>query len=176
MKKIFLSISVLGLFVSIRISVNGQLASNRLHSFEKYGLSKNRNSGNFSRVAERVSPAVVRNFIKSYKDVSDERWIGIKEGFVAMFFYNNMDYQVFYNKKGGWLSTIRSYNEDQMPQDIRHIVKSNYYDYNINRVHEIEMPFNAIIYAIQLLGKTEIINLKVSDGEMVELQKFKRSK
>ena len=100
----------------------------------------------------------------------------MKEGFVAMFNYNDMDYQVAYTKKGNLLRTIRSYNEDNMPTDVRHIVKSTYYDYEITRVHEIEIPLNPITYVVQLLGKKELINLKIYDGEIEVLQKFNKSK
>ena len=100
-----------------------------------------------------MNPPVIRSFLKIYKDVSGEKWIEVKEGFVAMFNYNGMDYQVAYTKKGNLLRTIRSYNEDKMPADLRHLVKSTYYDYAITRVHEIEIPLNPITYVVQLLGK-----------------------
>ena len=124
----------------------------------------------------RVNPPVIRSFLKTYKDVSDEKWIEVKDGFVAMFNYNGMDYQVAYTKKGNLLRTIRSYNEDKMPTDLRHIVKSNYYDYEITRVHEIEIPLYPIIYVVQLVGKKELMNLGIYDGEIEVLQKFNKSK
>src|ERR1700750_1154627 len=102
MKKIFLSFSVVGLLVSISISVIGQIASNSLRP-ERYTVSKNDNPENLLHVTGRVNPVVVRNFIKTFKDVSGERWIETKNEFVAMFNYNDMDHQVFYSKKGNWL-------------------------------------------------------------------------
>ena len=104
----------------------------------------------------RVNPPVIRNFLKTYKDVSGEKWIEVKEGFVAMFNYNGMDYQVAYTKKGNLLRTIRSYSEDKMPPDLRHIVKSTYYDYEITRVHEIEIP---LIMSLMSFSSQEKKNL-----------------
>ncbi|HEV8507303.1 MAG TPA: hypothetical protein VGQ53_17955 [Chitinophagaceae bacterium] len=178
MKKIlFNSIPGICLLISTTTTLNGQIASN--HFFKPAGrfTALNRpEPGNSPVVVGRVNPTVIRSFLKTYKDVSGEKWIEVRQGFVAMFNYNSIDYQVAYDKKGNLLHTIRSYNEDKMSQDLRHIVKSNYYDYDINRVHEIETPLNSITYFIQLVGKKELINLGVSDGEMEELGKFNRSK
>ena len=176
MKKVILaSLSAICLVIATAIAVNGQLASNNVKSPGRFIISNKTESEN-SPHAGRVNPPVIRNFLKTYKDVSGEKWIEVKEGFVAMFNYNDMDYQVAYTKKGTWLRTIRSYNEENMPTDVRHIVKSTYYDYEITRVHEIEIPLNPITYVVQLLGKKELINLKIYDGEIEVLQKFNKSK
>ena len=114
--------------------------------------------------------------MRSYKDVSGEKWFEMKSGFVAMFSLDDIDYQVAYNKKGNWIRTIRSYGEVKLSQDLRHTIKSIYYDYDINRVQEIEKPVDPIAYIIQLVGKTELINLRICDGEMTVLQKFNKSK
>jgi hypothetical protein len=62
-----------------------------------------------------------------------------------------------------------------MPKDLRHIVKSTYYDYAINLVQEIERPNESTVYLIQLTDKTALINLKVCDEEVEEVQRFKKS-
>ena len=175
MKKFLLSsVSGICLLMSTARSVNGQLASNHVKPSGRFIVLNRSEPENL--VAGRVSPSVIRSFLKTYKDVSDEKWIEVREGFVAMFNYNEMDYQVAYDKKGNLLRTIRSFNEGKMPLDIRHIVKSSYYDYEINRVHEVETPLKPVAYMIQLVGKKELINLCICDGEMKELQKFNRSK
>jgi len=175
MKKILFS-SVAGICLLISTtSVNGQLASNRTKPLGRF-IVLNRSDPENSAAAGRVNPPVIRSFLKTYKDVSDERWIEVREGFVALFNYDGTDYQVAYDKKGNLLRTIRSFNEEKMPQDLRHIVKSNYYDYEINRVHEIESPLDPVTYMVQLVGKKELINLRICDGEMEALQKFNKSK
>ena len=93
-----------------------------------------------------------------------------------MFNYNDMDYQVAYTKKGNLLRTIRSYNEDKMQPDLRQIVKITYYDYEITRVHEIEIPLSLVTYVVQLAGKKEIIDLRIYDGEIEVMRQFNKSK
>jgi len=177
MKKILLcSICGIWLLVSTAVAVNGQLASNHARSSERFVISNKTEPGNSPGLVGRVDPPVIRSFLKSYKDVSDAKWIEVKEGFVAMFNRDGVDYQVAYTKKGNLIRTIRSYSEDNMSQDLRHIVKSTYYDYGINRVHEIETPLKPVTYIVQLVGKKELINLKIENGEMEEVQRFKQSK
>ena len=177
MKKILLtSISGMVLLVSTVATANGQLASNHVRPSGRFIISNKPEAENSFGFAGRVNPLVIRNFLKTYKDVSDEKWIEVKEGFVAMFNLNDMDYQVAYTKKGDLIRTIRSYNEDKMAPDVRHVVKSTYYDFEINRVHEIETPHDPITYVVQLVGKKELINLQIYDGEMELLQRFNKSK
>jgi len=175
MKKAFLIISGVWLLVSTVIVVNGQLASNNVKQSGRF-IILNKAESEHVTYAGRVDPPVVRNFLRTYKNVSDEKWIEVKEGFVAMFNYNDIDYQVAYTKKGNLVRTIRSYSEDKMSPELRHIVKSTYYDYEISRVHEVELPLTAITYVVQLVGKKELINLGVYDGETEVLQRFNKSK
>ena len=177
MKKNFLT-AFTGIFLLLVtcIGANGQLVSDNMQpsgDFDPFGKVVSKNAP-IDR--NNVNSRVVKNFIRSYKDVSGEKWFEMKSGFVAMFSLDDIDYQVAYNKKGNWIRTIRSYGEVKLPQDLRHTIKSTYYEYDINRVQEIEKPVDPIAYIIQLVGKTELINLRICDGEMTVLQKFNKSK
>jgi hypothetical protein len=63
-----------------------------------------------------------------------------------------------------------------MQQEIIQIVKITYYDYEITRVHEIEIPLSLVTYVVQLAGKREIIDLRIYDGEIEVMRKFIKSK
>ena len=175
MKKIFLSLSAIGLLILIGNTADGQLASNKMYPSGKFTIFKKVDSENSSSFVGTVTPGVVRSFIKAYREVSNEKWFQVEEGFVAMFNLHDIDYQVAYDKKGNLLHTIRTYDEARMSQDLRHIVKSEYYDYEINLVQEVERPNSPTIFAIQLLGKTKLINLSVCDGGIEILQEFNKS-
>ena len=176
MKKVLIGISGIWLLISTAIAANGQFASNSIKPSGRFIILNKTEPGNSPGLVGRVNPPVIRNFLKTYKDVSGEKWIEVKEGFIAMFNYNDMDYQVAYTKKGNLLRTIRSYNEDKMQPDLRQIVKSTYYDYEITRVHEIEIPLSLVTYVVQLAGKKEIIDLRIYDGEIEVMRKFNKSK
>jgi hypothetical protein len=151
----------------------GQLAKNNTQPAERFTTFTD--SLNSSHFTSRVDPVVIRSFFKTYEDVSDEKWLKVRNGFVAMFNRADINYQVAYDKKGNLVYTVETYSEEKMPKDLRHIVKSTYYDYSINLVQEIERPNDQLVYIIHLIGKTELIDLRVCDGEMEELRRFERS-
>ncbi len=161
----------------ISILSYGQVAITSLQSSNDISSPKNSVSKNVSSTVDRnnVNSKAVRNFVRSYKNVSNEKWYGLRDGFVAKFTLDEINYLIAYDKKGGWLHTIRTYHENELPQDVRHLVKSSYYDYNIMLAQEIETPLNGITYIIHMEGKTNWINLRVCSGEMEEWQKFNKS-
>jgi len=62
-----------------------------------------------------------------------------------------------------------------LPIEVRRLVASSYLDYSIRTVEEIEAPHNILFYVIHLEGETNWINIKVSDYEINELEKIKKS-
>ena len=179
MKKTIIS-GFAGLFLALIINVpaSGQasIAKTALPMDVTYHRRANPED-NFRKVnRSEVNQKAVKNFTTNYKGSRDEQWFDVEGGFIAEFASGDINHRVDYDKKGNWLRTIRSYSEAEMTEDLRHIVKSTYFDYEINLVQEIERPASPVNYIIQLLGKTELINLRISEGEMVVLQKFNRSK
>ena len=167
MKNVFL----IGLLGSIAIAANGQIEQ----SPANLTFSKNPGVTRSSHFITRVKPAVLRNFERSYGHVSNETWFELENGFAAKFNVNNIDYLVAYDKKGVWLHTIKTYGESELLPNIRHIVKSSYYDYNISFVQEIEKPRDTFTYIVHLAGNTKLINLRIYNGEMEEWQRFEKS-
>jgi|ERR1051326_3898354 hypothetical protein len=131
-------------------------------------------------VSDNIEPSAVnhkavKDFDRNFKN-ANAKWYQVENQFVAMFADDNVSYQVAYDKKGHKLYSIRNFNEDKLPADLRHNVKSIYYDYAITLVQEIEMPLKPLTFIVHLDGKSDLINLRISDGEMDEWQKFKKSK
>lgn len=174
-RNIFTGIPGILSLLTICIGAHSQIASADIHPAGELMTSKKFVQKKHSAYTLRVNPVVVRNFIRAYKYVTGEKWFEVKDGYIVMFHKDDYNYQVAYEKKGDWLYTILSYTENKLPKDIRHLIKSNYYDYDINLVQEIQRPKDPSIYIFQLIGKTELIKLRVCDNEMQLLQKFKKS-
>ena len=177
MKKIFLN-SFTGsfLFLATCIAANSQIAKTNVElpgDIPSFGKSVSENA---SGIVDRknVDSKAVRNFDKSFKSAG-ETWYAVRGGYAATFGSNSIDYLVTYDKKGNWLHTVRTYGETKLQEDLRHAVKSIYYDYEINLVNEIEGPVDPVTYIVHLIGKTKLINLRISNGEIEEWQKFNRS-
>jgi hypothetical protein len=123
-----------------------------------------------------ISTRAIRDFVMNFPEVPNENWFCTPDLFVAMFTLNDISYRIDYDRKGNWIETFRTYNETNMPSDLRQNVKGSYYDYNIYLVQEIIQPFHPTIYIVHLDGKKKLINLQVCNGVMYEWQKFKKSK
>ena len=87
-----------------------------------------------------VIPKALQDFIRRYKYVTDPQWVINEHGIYATFFLDNTWNTAYYTTRGNWAGDIKSYGEDKVQQELRHIVKSVYYDYSIAWVKEIESP------------------------------------
>ncbi len=130
-------------------------------------------------VSENTAPAAmtkaVRNFNKIFKNVSDEKWYEMPDGYRVNFTAKDIRCRLDYDKDGNWTHTIRYYDEKKLPVEVRRLVVSSYLDYAIRTVEEVQTPNADLFYVIHLEGKTNWINIKVADQEINELQKIKKS-
>ena len=60
-----------------------------------------------------INSKAVRNFVRFYKNISDEKWYEIPDALIATFTFNDVDYRIDYDKKGNWLHTMRTYDENK---------------------------------------------------------------
>jgi len=123
-----------------------------------------------------ISTRAIRNFLINFPEVSNENWLSTPDLFIAMFRLNDVNYRIDYDRNGNWIETFRTYDETNLPEDVRQSVKASYYDYKIYLVQEIEQPFRPTIYIIHLDGKKRLINIQICNGVVYEWQKFKKSK
>ena len=165
-KNLFASFAGILVVLVISITANGQLTPIKVRSSRDISNHAYRND---------ISVKAVRHFLINFNNVSSEEWYNAPDRFVAMFTLNDINYRADYDKLGDWIETFRTYGENKLPPDVRDIIKSSYYDCGINLVQEIENPVDPVTYIIQLKGKTQIINLRIRDGEMTVLKKYTRS-
>jgi len=131
-------------------------------------------------VGETVSPASVSSkaakyFKRTFKNVTDEKWYEMPDGYRANFTEKGIRCRLDYDKDGNWLHTIRYYDEKKLPEDVRELVASGYPEYAITAVEEIKAPRDIKFYVIHLEGEKTWINIKVADNEINELEKIKKS-
>ena len=104
MKKIF-SAGLTGAFLVLAtaIGANGQLASYSTPLQDDYFFFKKSDSKGSSAFAGRndMNARAMRNFMRSYQNVSGENWFELKDWLVVLFSLDNVNYQVAYNKQKG---------------------------------------------------------------------------
>ena len=68
---------------------------------------------------------------------------------------------------------IRYYNEDKLSRNIRHLVKSQYYDCTIEQVTEVTWR-GVIAYITKLQDDTSWKTVKVVDNEIELLEEYSK--
>jgi len=120
-----------------------------------------------------MNSKALRNFSKSFKEAGNASWSQTEDGFKAEFMDQDVKTKVFYDRKGRLVASVKSYSEDNLPKEVRHLVKSNYYDYNIFHVQEVTAG-NKTAYLVKIEDKTSIKTIRVTDNQMDEYMAFNK--
>jgi hypothetical protein len=78
-------------------------------------------------------------------------------------------------KNGQIVYHISYGTETFLPSDVRHVIKSKYYDQNISRVLNVKQN-ERNIWVISLEDANEFIMARVEDMELEETQRYQKSK
>ena len=78
-----------------------------------------------------VNIKAVRDFIRSHVQVTDPKWFRTEGGYLASFLSKGIFRKIVYDHNGRWLYNLLEYTEDNLAFEVRHMVKSRYYDNDI---------------------------------------------
>jgi hypothetical protein len=126
---------------------------------------------------DNISRRALKNFANTYGNVTNENWMQVKDGFIVRFISEGIRSNISYDKKGNWVASVKNYGEEKLVHDIRHIVKSNFYDYAIVAIQEIETIDSHGIptYIISMESRTQIKILRIHAGDMEVWKEFNRA-
>jgi len=176
MKQIFSALVVIIMIISSKTSIaqsKNDLVFNDTSdagdmSLESPDKNKSERKLTYVKVTQ-VNINAVRHFIRSHKNVSDERWFKTKDGYIANFLSKGIDTRIVYDDKGRWLYNLLVYTEDKLPLDIRHRVKSEYYDDNITEIRQYETRDKTVYIVLMKDQQSNTKILKVSDDELKDV-------
>lgn len=120
------------------------------------------------------STPVYKKFVKQFPDGQDDTWTKTREGFAVRFTVRGIVNRAYLDKRGNFDGLIRYYGEKDLPQDVRHQVKSTYYDYSIRLVQEVTRN-GATAYLVTVEDKTTLKIIRVVDGEMDVREAFTKA-
>lgn len=119
-----------------------------------------------SAYVAKVNIKAVRDFIRTYKDVTDAKWFITGDGFAAGFSSEGRNTKVVYDKKGRRQYQMTSYTESHLDAGIIKLVKSSYYDNIIIGVHQFEFDAKTV-YLIKMLDQQSApLSLILCDGRI----------
>jgi len=152
---------------------NAQIVSNS-NSLE-YQMNATETKNSMNELA--ISPRAVKDFMNTHKNVTGESWMKTKDGFSVRFNSDDVRTTIYYDKKGNWSGSIKIYGEEKLLREVRHVVKSTYYDYNIVYAQEIETTDSDGVptYVVCVEDKTKIKMIRIRDGEMSVWKEFTKT-
>lgn len=118
-----------------------------------------------------------RDFIRRNKTVDKVEWMILDDGYVAKYADKNYSRcRTVYNSRGDYVYTVKQYNEAAMARDVRKLVRSQYYDYIITLVEEIDMPARPVIYVVHVQDETTIKKIRVCEGEIEIFEDYQKDR
>ena len=111
-----------------------------------------------------VSMKAQRHFIRNFDSATTVVWHSNKSGYVAYSKTDDITTRVYYDTRGTYLCQIRWYHESNLAKDIRHIIRSRFYDYKIYSVAEFGVN-NAVFYEVILEDDAHWKKIRVVNGE-----------
>lgn len=118
-----------------------------------------------------VSTKLNKAFLSVFKDASNLRWYEINKNFLVKFVQNDREHKALFTKSGDLIYHISYGAEEFLPNEVRHLVKSNYYDQSITRVLKVEQD-KRTIWVISMEDPKEYIMARVEDMELEETKRM----
>jgi hypothetical protein len=131
---------------------------------------------NFDNVNPYALRAVKR-LTKQYKE-NNAKWTEESDCLVAAFQRDGINYTVYYDKKGNWVGSVKSYGEDNLPKDLRDQLRREYLDYNIYIVKELESIQNvdAPTYLVTLENAKFVKQVMINENNTSIYREFSKTK
>ena len=122
-----------------------------------------------------VSAKINKAFNQFFAGATNLRWYEINKKFLVKFIMNDQENRALFTKTGQLVYHITYGAEGFLPKDVRHLVKTKYYDQKITRVLNVKQD-ERNIWVISLEDAKDFIMARVEDMELEETQRMTKTK
>jgi len=171
MKQLLSSIVILALFATAK-NAQGQAENALAFNDTRSVTVSNSSTSKISRTS--VNLKALKDFSKSFHEVSNEKWFKVPGGVIANFLFKGIDFRIKYDENGKWLYNLLTYPEDNLPSDVSSLIRSRYYHYEIEFCNEYQLS-NSTIYVVKMNDDKSIKTIRIADGEMEVIADNKRN-
>ncbi|KAA9034453.1 hypothetical protein FW778_22500 [Ginsengibacter hankyongi] len=171
MKQLLSSIVILALFATAK---NAQGQTENTLAFNDLRMVTLSNSSTSKINKTSVNLKALKDFSKSFHEVSDEKWFKVPGGVIANFLSKGIDFRIKYDENGKRLYKLLTYAEDNLPSDVRSLIRSHYYHYEIEFCNEYQLS-NSTVYVVKMDDDKSIKTVKIADGEIEVIADSKRN-
>ena len=117
-----------------------------------------------------ISTKALRNFKTSFEGATNEKWFITVDGYMAKFSLADNFVRASYDKKGNLKYTLQQYAENKLPADVRGLIKSSYYDYQITLVDDIDILSSGKFYIVHMQDANSWMNVLVHNNELIIME------
>jgi len=121
-----------------------------------------------------ASEKAQKNFQKQFKDVSNEKWYTLQDGFKAEFTKDGHQTSSVYGKRGNWVYTIEYYKADNLDKELIDLVKTEYDKYYISAMEKVECVATDPVYVVHLENQNSYKTLHIHKSDIELVQDFKK--
>jgi len=148
-------------------NVNAHHPANNCLQKTMQAIEKVVNSNNPGMPSGMVTARVMKDFAHRYPGIDSVNWQQGNKGATGDFINKGVNTKIYYDMNGNWSGQLKSYPVSKLDENLRKIVKQQYYDYTIQWVHEIESPASLGIptYVFTLEGIKDYKIIRLYDGD-----------
>lgn len=170
-KLLFSTLSLIAIFAF------GIPASAQEYAFNKRITVVNPYPEKESRMVDEteININAVRDFTRTFKNTSAVKWVKNDNGASVYFVVDGIKMRSSYNNKGKREYTLKYYDEFRLPEDVRRLVRSTYYDYHIAIATEV-MRNERTSYLVKMENEKEYLTVRVDEGELSVFEKTTKGK
>jgi len=122
-----------------------------------------------------VNKKVSDVFNASFKDAVSPTWYRLNKDYLVRFITGDMNNTALYKKNGALVYQISYGHENNLPKEVRRIVKSNYVDFNIVQAINVKED-NRDIWVVNLEDDTKLIITRIEEGALEEVSNLDKSR
>lgn len=122
----------------------------------------------------KVPEKVWQSFQKYFTNAENPAWYELNKRFLVKYMTEDKSNQAVFTKRGRLVYNISYGYEGSLPDDIKKLLRSKYYDYNIARAVKVSQD-NRTIWMINVEDTRNMILVRLEDDEMEEVDRFIKS-
>ncbi len=123
---------------------------------------------------KKIPPAVWKGFSGYFTEAENPGWYEVNKRYLVKFMIYDKANRALFTKRGKMIYHISYGYENSLPENISVLVKASYADYDITRAIKINEAGREV-WVINLQDSKSLVMVSIEDGEMQEIQRFKRS-
>lgn len=112
-----------------------------------------------------IKARAARDFAGRFPFIDNERWYKYNTGFSAKFSQNSVMNNVYYDRSGYYITTIRYYKERNIPNRLKKLVQKAFTDYTIVSATEV-ITTKESSFQFNLKNKARIKTVKLTEQEL----------